>query len=139
LGQSVIDRDEATRPVPRIYSPEEKRNLRQGLMSGRSSLDQQSLLAKLGVPREKSIAWTKHRASQEITKRLEKSKRSKAPARGLIRANSQPPKGAPAATNRSAAHTGLATPSSELLGGRGNHQNPPQVNSPTEKAPAPRV
>lgn len=56
--------------VKRIYGAEDKTALTCGRISGRSNLAQQDLLAKLGVPRERSITWTKYKASQEITRRL---------------------------------------------------------------------
>lgn len=77
---------DCTQPLKQItkrrLSPEEKAACTCGRISGRSSLAQQSLLRNLGVPTEKSMNWTKYRASQEIGKRLEKARKGTAsPAR----------------------------------------------------------
>lgn len=64
---------------PRL-APEEKANLTRGLLSGRSSLAQQDFLAVLGVPRDKSIHWTKHRAAKEITARQNRRRGKPQPA-----------------------------------------------------------
>jgi hypothetical protein len=115
----------------RIYSAEERASLSKGLMCGRSSLKQQELLADLGVPRDRSMTWTKHRASKEIEKRISRRERTRQqrPEGGVIPSNPQPPRGAPPVPEHGAVnHTGMATPGSELSGGRGTHQNAPQVN-----------
>lgn len=57
---------------PYVWAPEEKAAQTDFRLIGRSTIAQQSLLATLGVPREKSVTWTKYHAAQEITKRLKK-------------------------------------------------------------------
>ena len=58
----------------KIPSPVEKTAFTCGRKTGRSSLRQQDILAELGVPREKSITWTAHRADKEIANRQKKIK-----------------------------------------------------------------
>lgn len=119
-------------------SPTEKAHKTKGLIVGRSTLKQQEYLEDLGVPRSTSVQWTMHRASKEISLRVERKRSDSArrgapsatlstPAMGASRPNTGTTHGRGSPALRTERRLGLAN-----CAGDGAHA--PQVNTMTEKA-----